>query len=551
MPSEEELLTRQMPHSTEAEQSVLGSMLIDARCVPEVIEALRPEDFYLRTNREIYETIYSMFNFSLTIDPVTVLEHMKQNGVYDENTSRNYVLQLMEITPTAANVKEYVAIVKDKALLRRIAETAGELTAMVQEGTGTAQEVLEAAEQRIYAIRQGRSAQGLAHISSVILNVYERLNELAASDSAVPGLSTGLPDVDMAISGLNKSDLILLAARPGMGKTSFALNMLLHAGKFSGKTVVFFSLEMSREQLAMRLISGESFVDNKKLVTGKLGEEDWTKIAAASAALNQTQILIDDNPSLSVADMNAKCRRVDNLGLVVIDYLQLMTSAGGPTRSGDNRQQIVSDISRALKIMAKELNVPVVCLSQLSRGPESRSDKRPMLSDLRESGSIEQDADIITSDRAQADLFEAAVALYNEPRKIANYMTGPMLREINQTGVELKDSALKPEALAELAKIVDGGLISAKIAQDIFSELYANGVMPEAYVREKGLVQVSDTSAIDAAVAEVIAENPAEAEAYKGGKTKLISFFVGQVMRKMKGKANPALVNEALGRLLK
>ena len=390
---DETLLVRQMPHSVEAEQSVLGSMLIDARCVPEVIEALKGEDFYLRQNREIYETIYSMFNFSLTIDPVTVLDHMKQNGVYDENTSRNYILQLMEITPTAANVREYVSIVKDKSLLRRIAETAGALTAMVQEGTGTAQEVLEAAEQRIYAIRQGRSAQ--EHISSVILNVYERLAELAANDSAVPGLSTGLPDVDLAISGLNKSDLILLAARPGMGKTSFALNMLLHAGKFSGKTVVFFSLEMSREQLAMRLISGESFVDNKKLVTGRLGEEDWSRIAAASAALNKTQILIDDNPSLSVADMNAKCRRVDNLGLVVIDYLQLMTSAGGPTRSGDNRQQIVSDISRALKIMAKELNVPVVCLSQLSRGPESRSDKRPMLSDLRESGAIEQDADIV------------------------------------------------------------------------------------------------------------------------------------------------------------
>ena len=395
MPTEDELLTRQMPHSTEAEQSVLGSMLIDERCVPEVIEALKPEDFYLRTNREIYETIYSMFNFALTIDPVTVLEHMKQNGVYDENTSRNYILQLMDITPTAANVKEYVAIVKDKALLRRIAETAGELTALVQEGTGTGQEVLEAAEQRIYAIRQGRAAQGLTHISSVILDVYERLNELAASGQAVPGLSTGLPDVDAAISGLNKSDLILLAARPGMGKTSFALNLLLHAGKFSGKTVVFFSLEMSREQLAMRLISSESFVDNKKLVTGKLGGEDWEKIASASAALNQTQILIDDNPSLSVADMLAKCRRVDDLGLVVIDYLQLMTSAGGPQRSGDNRQQVVSDISRALKIMAKELNVPVVCLSQLSRGPESRQNKRPMLSDLRESGAIEQDADIV------------------------------------------------------------------------------------------------------------------------------------------------------------
>ena len=395
MPGEEALLTRQMPHSVEAEQAVLGSMLIDARCVPEVIEALKPEDFYLRQNREIYETIYSMFNFSVTIDPVTVLDYMRRGGVYDENTSRNYLLQLMEITPTAANVMEYVGILKDKSLLRRISETAGALTAMVQEGTGTGQEVLEAAEQRIYAIRQGRSVQGLEHISSVILSVYDRLAELSASDSAVPGLSTGLPDLDMAIAGLNKSDLILLAARPGMGKTSFALNMLLHAGKFSGKTVVFFSLEMSREQLCMRLISGESFVDNKKLVTGRLNEEDWQRIAAASAALNKTQILIDDNPMLSVADMNAKCRRVDNLGLVIIDYLQLMTSAGGSARQGENRQQIVSDISRALKIMAKELNVPVVCLSQLSRGPESRSDKRPMLSDLRESGAIEQDADIV------------------------------------------------------------------------------------------------------------------------------------------------------------
>ena len=252
MPMDEELLLRQMPHSTEAEQSVLGSILIDARCMPEVIELLKPEDFYLRQNREIYETIYSMFNFSLTIDPITVLDRMKQNGVYDENTSRNYILQLMDITPTAAHVKEYAAIVKDKSLLRKIAETAGDITALIQEGTGTAQEVLEAAEQRIYAIRQGRAAQGLEHISSVILGVYERLNELAASDSAVPGLSTGLPDLDLAIAGLNKSDLLLVAARPGMGKTSFALNVLLHAGKFSGKSVVFFSLEMSREQLAMR-----------------------------------------------------------------------------------------------------------------------------------------------------------------------------------------------------------------------------------------------------------------------------------------------------------
>ena len=393
---DDELLVKQLPHSTEAEQAVLGSMLIDARCIPAVIEKLRPDDFYLKQDRDIYETIYSMFSLSETIDPVTVLDKMRLNGVFDENTSRSYILQLMEITPTAANVEEYVEILRDKALLRRIAETAGDLSSLAQDSAAVGQEVLDAAEQRIYALRQGRASQGLIPLSSVVLDVLDRLEELSRSGSDIPGLSTGLPDVDSAISGLNNSDLILLAARPGMGKTSFALNVLLQVGKFSGKTAVFFSLEMSREQLAMRLISNEAFVDNKKLVTGRLNDEDWDKVAMAAAALGRAKILIDDNPSLSVADMNAKCRRVDNLGLVVIDYLQLMQSAGGKQRySGENRQQVVSDISRALKIMAKELNVPVVCLSQLSRGPESRSDKRPMLSDLRESGAIEQDADIV------------------------------------------------------------------------------------------------------------------------------------------------------------
>ena len=391
----EELLMKQLPHSVEAEQAVLGSMLIDPRCVPEVIDKLRVEDFYLRQNREIYETIYSMFNYSETIDPVMVLENMKKNGYYDENQSRGYLLQLMDTTPTAANVLEYVEIVKDKTLLRQVAETAGELTALVQEGTDSGQDVLEAAEHRIYAIRQGRAARGLTPISAVLIEVYDRLSELAASDSAIPGLSTGLKDLDRAISGLNKSDLILLAARPGMGKTSMALNILLDAGKKSGKAVAFFSLEMSREQLAMRLISGECFVDNKKLVTGKLTEQDWENVAMAADSLNRASILIDDDSSVTVADILAKCRRVDNLGLVVIDYLQLMQSAGGKTRAGDNRQQIVSDISRSLKLMAKELNVPVLCLSQLSRANESRNDKRPMLSDLRESGAIEQDADIV------------------------------------------------------------------------------------------------------------------------------------------------------------
>ena len=393
---DEDLLLRQMPHSVEAEQAVLGSLLIDERCAPVVVERLRPDDFYLKQNREIYETIYSMFSLSETIDPVTVLEKMRQTGVFDENTSRAYILQLMEITPTAANVEEYIEIVRDKSLLRHIAEMAGELMTMAQDGTAEAQTVLDAAEQRIYAIRHGRSNQGLIPISSVVVDVLDRLEELSQSGRAVPGLSTGLPDVDAAISGLNDSDLILLAARPGMGKTSFALNILLQVGKFSGKTAVFFSLEMSREQLCMRLISNEAFVDNKKLVTGRLSDDDWDKVALAASALGHSRILIDDNPSLSVADMQAKCRRVDNLGLVVIDYLQLMQSAGPRQRyAGENRQQVVSDISRALKIMAKELNVPVVCLSQLSRGPESRTDKRPMLSDLRDSGAIEQDADIV------------------------------------------------------------------------------------------------------------------------------------------------------------
>lgn len=392
----DELLSRQMPHSLEAEQAVLGSILIDPRCVPDVIGLLKPDDFFLRQNKEIYETIYTMFNFSSVIDPVTVLDQMRVRGVYDENNSRSYILQLMDITPTAANVKEYAAIVRDKALLRNIAAVSSEISGMVFEGIGEAKDILEAAEQKIYAIRQGKNIQGLEHISTVLLDVYDRLSELAKSESAIPGLSTGLTDLDNFILGLNKSDLVLIASRPGMGKTSLALNIALSVGKRSGKTVVFFSLEMSSIQLAMRLISTEAFVDSKKLITGKLSEEDWVKIAAASAVLSKTDLRIDDNPLLTVADMNAKCKRLDNLGLIIIDYLQLMQSSGfSSSYSGENRTQVVSDITRMLKIMAKELNVPVLCLSQLSRSNEGRADKRPMLSDLRESGAIEQDADVV------------------------------------------------------------------------------------------------------------------------------------------------------------
>ena len=393
----EELLLRQMPHSLEGEQAVLGSMLIDERCIKDVMDKLQPDDFYLRQNREIFDTIYSMFIYSKPIDGITVCEEMQKNGTYDDQTTRSYLAQLMEITPTSANVMEYVEIVRDKSLMRRMAQAAAEITAMVQEGVGEAHDMLEAAEQKIYAIRRGRSAQDMVPISTVLPDVLDHLNEMSEREGTkIAGLSTGLSAVDAKISGLNKSDLVLLAARPGMGKTSMALNVALNVAKETRQTVAIFSLEMSKEQLATRLLSSEALVENTRLINGDLRETDWVKIADAASALSRTDIRIDDNPLLTVADMNAKCRRLDNLGLVVIDYLQLMTSAGGKqAHSGESRQQAVSDISRMLKIMAKELNVPVICLSQLSRANEKRDDKRPMLSDLRESGAIEQDADIV------------------------------------------------------------------------------------------------------------------------------------------------------------
>ena len=395
MPADE-LLTRQMPHSLEAEQAVLGSMLIDAECIKDVMDKLQPEDFYIRQNRDIFETIYTMFSYSRPVDGVTVAEEMQKNGTFDELTTKNYLVQLMEVTPTSANVMEYVAIVRSKALLRSLAKAAGDVLGMVQEGVGEAQSVLEAAEQRIYAIRRGRSAQDMVPVGQIIKPVLDQINDMAASKTGLSGLSSGFSGLDQKIHGLNRSDLILLAARPGMGKTSFALNIALNVAKQNNdKAVAVFSLEMSKEQLVTRLLSSEGLVENGRLTNGRLSASDWGKLTQAARTIKQTDIRIDDNPLLTVADMNAKCRRIDNLGLVVIDYLQLMTSSGGKSYAGENRQQAVSDISRMLKIMAKELNVPVICLSQLSRANEKREDKRPMLSDLRESGAIEQDADIV------------------------------------------------------------------------------------------------------------------------------------------------------------
>ncbi|MBR4290870.1 MAG: replicative DNA helicase [Oscillospiraceae bacterium] len=390
---DEELLVKQPPQSLEAEQAVLGSILIDSRCVADIVGIVSPEDFYLKQNREIFETIYTMFNFSQTIDPVTVLNKMKELGVYQDN-SRDYILQLMEITPTAANAVRYANIVREKAMLRGLAQAATDISETVYSEVGTAAEMLESAEKKIYALRKGERNDSLEHIGTVLHKVFDRLNELAQSDSMIPGLSTGLRDLDTKINGLNKSDLLLVAARPAMGKSAFALNIAVNVAKKYNKTVAVFNLEMSREQLAMRLLASESFIDMQKLATGKLNEDEWGKLCMASAALSQTDIRIDDNPSVTVADINAKCRRLDNLGLVVIDYLQLMQGSGYGKNS-ENRVTVVGEISRSLKIMAKELNIPVICLSQLSRAVESRTDKRPILSDLRESGAIEQDADSV------------------------------------------------------------------------------------------------------------------------------------------------------------
>ena len=304
----EELLGRQAPHSAPAEQAVIGAMLIDPSCIPDVIEKVKSDEFYIQANRDIFDTIFAMFSYGQSVDAVTVLEQMKVRGVF-KDTTQQYLMEVMQVTPTAANVLKYAAIVRDQALLRNLHTAADEINTMIFEGSGGADAMLEAAERKIYALRQGRNVGGLQPISMVIQRVYANLSEAASSGGGIPGLATGLPDLDQTILGLNAGELILIAARPGMGKTSLALNIALHVGKTSGKTVAVFSLEMAREQLTTRLLAGEGLVDSQKLLTGKLSADEWRRVGAAATTISATDIRIDDNPSLSVADMNAQCRR--------------------------------------------------------------------------------------------------------------------------------------------------------------------------------------------------------------------------------------------------
>lgn len=382
-----------MPFSPEAEQSVLGAILLDSSCLDRVTEFLpRPDYFYQVNNALIYEVMLDLFTTGRPVDFVTVLEQLKQNDSFDESTGKVYLMQLAQIVPSISNVESYAKIVRDKYDVRTLILAAREILEDASQGAADASTLLDSAEQRIFDIRRGKNMQGLQPLNEVIIETFDRLDQLNSPDRDLyKGIPTGIRELDDTITGLNRSDLIILAARPGMGKTSFALNIARHAAVTAQKRVAFFSLEMAREQLASRLLSTESLVSGTKLRTGELNDGEWARLIEGGDILSKASIYLDDNSSITVPEMKAKIRRLKNVDLVIIDYLQLMNSA----KRIDNRVQEISEITRNLKIMAKELNIPVMALSQLARGSEKRTEHRPVLSDLRDSGSIEQDADIV------------------------------------------------------------------------------------------------------------------------------------------------------------
>ena len=383
-----------LPYSLEAEQSVLGAILIDPEKISQVMNAIKtPAVFYMEQHQEIYALMLKMFSESRPIDFITLLEESERAGVFDsDGNARTYLLHLMELVPTTANLPRYCEIVVEKFYLRNLLKAATDISASVREGEGDAAALLDAAEQKIYDIRQGRQTSDLQPISEVVIGVYDQIYQMhAKADSRYTGIPSGFIGLDAMISGLNKSDLILVAGRPGMGKSNFALNIAANVGLKNDVEVAVFSLEMSSPQLVSRMLCADSTIPSDKLRTGHLETEEWARLAVSAQRLSATKIFLDDSAGITVSQIKAKLRRLKNLGLVVIDYLQLMSSG----QRVENRVQEVSMMTRSLKVMAKELNVPVVCLSQLSRAAEQRQGHRPMLSDLRESGSIEQDADIV------------------------------------------------------------------------------------------------------------------------------------------------------------
>ena len=384
-------LIRKLPFSMPAEQSLLGAVLIDPESLNEIAALINGDDFYLGEHKQIYLAMQELFLANREIDVVTLIDMLVTKGVYDKSGGEDYIRTLTEAVPDALNIKDYARIVKEKSVLRQLIAASGEISESAYSEQEEVASILDHAETLIFNIAQGRDTKNFRHIREVLQDVYAHLQELRTNAEATQGTKTGFSGLDRVLAGMGKSDLVLVGARPGMGKTSFALNIATNVAKQTGKAVCIFSLEMSAEQLVNRVLASEALVNSYALRTGELTPEDWEHLAVASGELSGCDILIDDTSGMTVTAMKAKLRRVQNLGMVVIDYLGLMQG----DRHNDNRVQEVSEISRSLKIMAKELMVPVVCCAQLSRGPESRTDKKPMLSDLRDSGAIEQDADTV------------------------------------------------------------------------------------------------------------------------------------------------------------
>lgn len=380
-------------YSLEAEQSVLGSILIDSSCINKVAEILIHADyFYLLNHKIIYSTMLDMFTVGVPIDYITILDKIKSGNELDYSHFKEYLLKLAQIVPSVSNVEFYADIVRDKYNVRMLVDTAKNIIEDATSEEADASELLNSAEQKIFDIRRGKETRGLQRINEIVVQTFDRLDMInSKSADEYMGVSTGIKDLDRVIMGLNKSDLVLLAARPGMGKTSFALNIAENVAINTEKKVAFFSLEMSKEQLVSRILSTKGQIPSQSLRIGKLSDKEWERLIEAGDIVSKSSIYIDDTPSITIPEIKAKLRRLGNCDLVIIDYLQLMSSA----TKINNRVQEISEITRNLKIMAKELDVPVLTLSQLSRASEQRTDHKPVLSDLRDSGSIEQDADIV------------------------------------------------------------------------------------------------------------------------------------------------------------
>jgi len=391
---EKEVVSKIPPNDIVAEQAVLGSMLADKDATVKAIEILKPDDFYRDDHKEIYSAMLELYGIGEPIDFLTVRSNLEQRGTLEKVGSDMYLSTLIDSVPSTSNIESYVKIVEEKAVLRSLIKAANDILAMGYASTEEVNTIIEKTEKKIFDVLQNRNSKGYSSIKDILVDTFDNIEKLYKKKSKVSGIESGFNDLDLKTSGLNPSELILVAARPAMGKSAFVLNIAHHVAMNGKVPVMIFSLEMSKEQMVNRILCSEAEVDSMKVRTGDLDSEDWVKLGTASGNLAEAPIYIDDTPGLSSAELRAKCRKAKlekDIGLVIVDYLQLMESKG----KSESRQNEISEISRGLKLLSKEINIPVIALSQLSRAPEARPDHRPILSDLRESGSIEQDADIV------------------------------------------------------------------------------------------------------------------------------------------------------------